>query len=120
MALVFGMQKIASELQETGFRTPFYPAAGYAGSRVLETDFVTKPYAKVNWTQLGTVDKNISQWIVNPEYHIIVKVPIKNEQTDFPSYGDVVAGKWGEAGHRDGHNAVALFDGPTGIAILED
>ena len=109
-----------SVLLPTGFRNPLYPAAGYAGSRVLETDFLTRQYARLNWTQSGTIDYNMTQWIVDKNNHVVLKIRLSTSTIDYPAYGEVVSGQWGEPGFFDGSNSVASFDTPAGIGVFEE
>ncbi|KAF4675329.1 hypothetical protein FOL47_007947 [Perkinsus chesapeaki] len=96
-----------------------YSGYSYTGTRVLETNYYSKAFEVFNFSQQATVDRDGDVWIVDKKLHAVLRVPKSSRYLDWPLYYELVAGRWGRAGYRDGSNGVALFNAPLSLAVWE-
>ena len=119
LAAAFAPACFKSELIIPGFTNPFYPAFGYTGSRLLETNHESNAYSDVTWTQTASIDPNGGIFIADTRRHAIIFVNSTQSYRDFPSEGVIFAGQSNAQGYRDGTLLTSLLNGPKGVANFE-
>jgi hypothetical protein len=119
LVLAFSLTHIKSELVVPGFSNPVYPAYGYTGSRVLETNYTSNAISDIVWTQSATVDSGRGVYLAHPSRHSIIYVNATQKYRSFPVEGRSFAGQPGFPGHRDGTLASSLLNSPKGIAYYK-
>jgi hypothetical protein len=117
--MVVGIDIVTADLVSPQFVNPIYPAVGYTGSRVLETNYTSSKFVDFLWTQSATVDSDSNVWLADTKRHLVVRVPPSTTYFNFASEGVVYAGTADTPGFYDGSVTRALLNGTQGIAVLD-
>ena len=110
---------VGAELVKPGFSNKFYPAYGYSGSRILETNYTSNEYSDSKWTQIAALDPTGGIYLADTLRHAIVYVNATQKYRSYMTEGSSVAGHVDLAGHRDGTLSSTMFNGPKGVAFFE-
>jgi hypothetical protein len=119
LAFVVFVERALCDLIYPGIFNPFYPATGYIGSRVLETNYLTNIYADIIWSQTASVDGNGNVYIADKARNSIILSPANTSYIGFPSAGSIFAGSASTQGYRDGTLGSSLLNSPKGVAFYE-
>ena len=119
LTLAIFAEHVLCDLKYPGIFNPFYPATGYVGSRVLETNYLTNQFADITWSQTSSVDANGNVYLADTERHSIIFVPASGAYLGFPSGASMFAGTSFIPGYRDGTLGSSLLNSPKGVAYFE-
>jgi hypothetical protein len=113
--LTFFIPQYMGGLTYPGALNAYYPAYGYTGSRVLETNYTRNTFADIVWTQTTTVDSLGNVYLTDTTRHAVMAIRSKEGSRDFPAEGFVLAGSSFLSGYREGSATSSLLNSPKGI-----
>ena len=113
--LPFFIPQYVAELTYPGALNAYYPAFGYTGSRVLESNYTRNTFSDVLWTQTTTVDSLGNVYLTDTSRHTVMVIRSKEGSRNFPGEGFVLVGSSFLSGYREGSATSSLLNSPKGI-----